>query len=64
MNKEFRLTIGKTKNTWFCQLQEFKSYQILDGNWYPVKSVEDESYLGLMTKVADEGWIDKLNANE
>lgn len=58
----YRLIVAKKDQTWFCQLEQ-KS-EILDSYWGVCGSVEDESYLGLMKKVAEEGWIDKVNSNE
>lgn len=60
----YRLIVAKKHQTWFCQLEQKREIFQFNSYWTIRGSVEDESYLGLMKKVAEEGWIDKVNSNE
>lgn len=64
MGKEFcKIDINKKDGIWtavLCKLSEDKLVEF----WESYEEVEAESYADLQFKMADKGFIDKLNNND
>lgn len=66
MGKYYKIEIGKLENEskwWYAELYHFETHKKVK-SWKYKGDVRAESYSELQFKMADKGFIDKLNKNK
>ena len=59
--ESYQIRISKNNDVWFAKL--FQSLKVQPSECKYIDTVVSDSYSGLVSNVADKGWIDLVNSN-